>query len=57
VLEALGNIGELLGGIGVVVTLLYLAGQIRQDSRSLKASSGQSVLQALSEPIPRRPAA
>ena len=57
VLEALVNLGEFLGGIVVVVTLLYLAAQIRQNSRSLKASAGQSILQAASEPISRRPAA
>ncbi len=28
-IEALGNIGDFVGGIGVVVTLLYLAVQIR----------------------------
>jgi hypothetical protein len=31
-LEDLGNIGDFLGGIGVVVTLIYLALQIRQNS-------------------------
>jgi hypothetical protein len=29
VLEDLGNLGDFLGGIGVVVTLLYLAIQVR----------------------------
>ena len=38
-LEDLGNIGDLLGGIGVVVTLLYLALQIRQNTKQLKADS------------------
>jgi hypothetical protein len=31
--------GEFLGGIAVVVSLIYLAGQIRQNSRLLKASA------------------
>ena len=35
-LENLGNLGDFLGGIGVVVTLLYLAKQIRQNTRQLK---------------------
>ena len=34
-LEDLGNIGDFLGGIGVVVTLIYLALQIRQNSSQL----------------------
>lgn len=38
-LEDLGNIGDFLGGIGVVITLLYLAIQIRQNTRQLKADS------------------
>ena len=50
-LEDLGNIGEFLGGIGVVVTLLYLAIQIRQNSRTVKASAAQSLLQSLSEAL------
>ncbi len=48
-LEDLGNIGDFLGGIGVVVTLAYLAVQIRQNSRSVKVSAAQSVLQSLSD--------
>ena len=38
-LENLGNLGDFLGGIGVVITLLYLAIQIRQNNRLLKAET------------------
>jgi hypothetical protein len=38
-LDALGNIGDFIGGIGVVVTLIYLAGQIRQNTRSVQVSA------------------
>jgi hypothetical protein len=31
--------GELLGGIGVVISLVYLASQIRQNSKLLRAST------------------
>ncbi len=31
--------GEFIGGIAVVASLIYLAGQIRQNSRLLRASS------------------
>ena len=48
-LDALGNIGDFLGGIGVVVTLLYLASQIRQNTRSLRASAHQSITSHIAE--------
>jgi len=38
-LQDLGNLGEILGAIGVVVSLLYLAVQIRQNTRSVRAST------------------
>ena len=34
--EILGNLGEFVGAIGVVVTLVYLAYQIRQNTRQLE---------------------
>ena len=37
-LEHLGNIGDFLGGIGVVVTLIYLASQIRQNTNTVRAT-------------------
>ena len=42
VLEALGNAGGFLGGIGVVVTLVYLATQIRQNTRVVRTSKFQA---------------
>ncbi len=38
-LESLGNIGEFIGGIAVIVTLVYLAFQVRQSSTTLRANS------------------
>lgn len=35
----LGNLGEFLGGIAVVVSLIYLAAQIRQNTKQVKESS------------------
>ena len=43
-IENLGNIGELIGGIGVVITLIYLATQIRQNTRSLRLTSVQQII-------------
>jgi hypothetical protein len=51
VLEALGNIGDFLGGIGVVVTLIYLAGQIRQNTRSIRASAFQAAQRDIADKL------
>jgi hypothetical protein len=50
-IEALGNIGDFIGGIGVVITLLYLAFQVRQNSRSVKAAAAQGVLGSLAQTL------
>lgn len=44
--EAIGAIGEILGAIGVIVTLGYLAVQIRQNSASVRASTLQHMTEA-----------
>ena len=38
-LEDLGNLGEFVGAIAVVISLVYLAVQIRQNTRALHGSS------------------
>jgi hypothetical protein len=38
--------GEFIGGIAVVVLLIYLAGQIRQNSRLLRASTASLTMEA-----------
>jgi hypothetical protein len=38
-IEDLANLGEALSGFGVVVSLLYLAMQIRQNTRAVRSSS------------------
>lgn len=48
-LEALGNLGDFLGGIGVVITLLYLAIQIRQNTRQLRLDSAAARTTALED--------
>jgi len=42
-LEDLGNIGEFVAAVSVVVSLIYLAVQIRQNTRSVRASTYQVV--------------
>ena len=45
--EALGAIGEIVGAAGVIVSLLYLASQVRSNSRQLRHASAQAVLDKL----------
>jgi hypothetical protein len=44
-LEALGNIGEFVGAIGVVVSLVYLALQLRHNTSSVRAASFNAMVQ------------
>lgn len=48
-LETLGNVGDFVGGIGVVITLIYLAAQIRINSKTVKLAAAESVMQSMSE--------
>lgn len=45
-LQDLGNIGEFLGAIGVIVSLIYLSLQIRHNTRAVNASSNHSMDQS-----------
>ena len=47
--EAIGAIGETLGAIGVIATLLYLTAQIRQNTRATLADARYSVGQTTSD--------
>ena len=47
--EAVGAIGEVLGALGVIVTLGYLAIQIRQNSVVVRASTRQAISTAQAE--------
>jgi hypothetical protein len=44
-LIALGNIGEFVGALGVVVSLVYLAQQMSQNTTSVRAASFNSMVQ------------
>ena len=43
-LESLGNIGDFIGGIAVLVTLVYLAAQVRQNTQSVDTASRQEIV-------------
>ena len=48
-LEDLGNIGEFVAAVAVLVTLGYLAVQIRQNTKSAQSASIQQILQGIAE--------
>ena len=52
-LQELGGLGEFVGGIGVIVSLLYLARQIRDSSRLERLNARYAVSQALSNVFTR----
>ena len=47
--DALGAIAELLGSVAVLINLIYLAMQIRQNSKSLRINVEQSISDSLSD--------
>jgi hypothetical protein len=42
--QDLGNVGEFLGSIGVIGSLVYLAMQIRQNTRSVRSAAYQAAV-------------
>jgi hypothetical protein len=43
-LENLGNVGEFVGALAVVISLVYLAVQIRQNTRAVRSASHQTLV-------------
>lgn len=50
-LEDLGNLGDFLGGLAVIITLAYLTLQVRQNTASVEASAVQSASQAFADSV------
>jgi hypothetical protein len=44
-IEDLGNLGDLIAAIATVATLIYLAQQIRKNSKSVEGASIQAILE------------
>ncbi|MCA9739512.1 MAG: hypothetical protein R3E98_08210 [Gemmatimonadota bacterium] len=42
-LNALGNLGEFIGAIGVIVSLIYVSVQLKQNTKAVRASSYQEI--------------
>ena len=47
----LGSIGELVGSIAVVITLIYLTTQLRQNTRAIRAAATQALDQSITDNI------
>jgi hypothetical protein len=45
-LDALGNLGDFLGGIAVIITIVYLAVQVRQNTAALRVQSRQEIVES-----------
>lgn len=50
-IEQLGNIGEFVAAIATVITLIYLAFQLRQNTRALRATAFQSVVSEMGKNV------
>jgi hypothetical protein len=48
-ITVLGNLGEFIGSIAVLVTLVYLARQMKQNNRSQSAESYNTVVQGFND--------
>ena len=48
-LTQLADLGELIGGIAVLVTLIYLAAQVRQNTKSTRYLATQSLVAGQAE--------
>jgi len=46
--DAIGAIGDAVGGIGVLITLMYLAVQTRQNTRAVRAATYSQVSESFS---------
>ena len=47
--DAIGAMAEVLGAIGVVVTLLYLSRQVRENTRSIGRSNTHDALRSIAD--------
>ena len=47
--DAIGALGELLGALAVILTLGYLAAQIRQNTRTVRSATAQAIQSAMNE--------
>ena len=48
--EAIGAIGEILGATAVFASLIYLASQIRQNTRTARSTTRQAIAETIMAP-------
>lgn len=48
-IETLGSLGSFIGGFGVVISVIYLAVQIRQNTKSLSSAAYQQIVTSISD--------
>jgi hypothetical protein len=48
-LDTLGNLGDFIGGIGVIITVAYLAYQVRLNTNSTRSASYQAAISSVSD--------
>jgi hypothetical protein len=47
----LRTVGEVIGAVGVILTLIYLAAQVRQNTRQMRSEGHQAITDAYSETL------
>jgi len=45
--DAIGAVSELIGAVGVVITLIYLAVQIRQNTRAVRLDTSHNIMEEI----------
>ena len=48
-LQGLANLGEVIGAIAVIASLIYLAFEIRQNTRAMRQAATQDIIRSLNE--------
>ena len=48
-IEVLGSLGSFVGGFGVIISVIYLALQIRQNTKSLSSAAYQQIVASISD--------
>ncbi|MBL4621453.1 MAG: hypothetical protein JKY89_03565 [Immundisolibacteraceae bacterium] len=48
-IETLGSLGSFIGGFGVIISVVYLAIQIRQNTKSLSSAAYQQIVTSISD--------
>ena len=50
-LQDLANLGEVIGAIAVIISLIYLAVQIRENTQAMQREATQDIIRSLNEQL------